>query len=163
VAQHGNAPGRVITVRDDETWVRLRTVRTAKGARVAIQSPAPEVGLELDPLAVESVTWQTRDVLEPLHEQIPAAARDDSDPPAVEDGIEEVETVRLVNEFADVRIETTPDDDSSVKATATKLGYSIRLDATDLVALASQGMEVFSEFLAEPFGPIEGDYHGSPG
>lgn len=156
--QTSTPTGQPITVSGDETWARLQKVRTPKGTRVRIESAGGD-SRRIDPLALESITWQDGSVIESLRADLPPVDESGGDPPA---DAGDQDTIRLVNEFADAEIETV-DGGTGVEVTATKLGYSIRLDAADLAALARADTETFSGFLSEPFGPIEGDYHGPPG
>lgn len=153
-----SADGRGFTVRGPTVRARVRKVTTPKGARLEISSPDTGHAYRIDPLALESVSWQSEEAIDSLDAELPDERG--ADDPETDD----VTSLRLVNEFADAAVEKVETDEGEfLEVQATKLGYSTRLDASNLVALAQQDAEQFSEFLSEPFGPIEGDYHGPPG
>jgi hypothetical protein len=46
-----------LTISNEFTTVRVRTVNTRNGARLEIQSPKLGRSIQLDPLELESLTW----------------------------------------------------------------------------------------------------------
>ena len=49
----------VITVANEFATVQVRRVRTRNGVRLRISSPKLDTAIDLDALALESLTWQT--------------------------------------------------------------------------------------------------------
>ena len=47
-----------LTIGNEFTSVRVRTVRTRNGERLEIHSPKLGLSIRLDPLELESLTWQ---------------------------------------------------------------------------------------------------------
>lgn len=130
--------------------IRLEKVETGKGTRLEVRSTTSSESVRIDPLGLESLSWQD------IESEV---SSDNADVQASDAGItaysfgEPVSLphdMQLRNEYAlvDVSIE-----DRSVEITAPKLGYSIQLTLRELEWLAHQDQNIFSTFLEHPFGP----------
>lgn len=65
-------------------------------------------------------------------------------------------TIQIANEFAFVlvrKVHTT--EGERVEVEAPRIGRKILLDPSELETISWQDTETFSEFLADPFGPID--------
>jgi hypothetical protein len=49
--------GQWLTISNEFTTVRVRTVRTRNGERLEVESPKLGRSIQLDPLELESLTW----------------------------------------------------------------------------------------------------------
>lgn len=146
--------------------VRLKTVRTRNGIRLEVNSTQTGRFIRLDPVILESLTWQTPETflgmmeasdwrqalsseddkfpgVEPLHlpeEEAAAQARADA---------AEAEAV-LSNEFATVYVRRA---DPCLEIRSPRAQYGISLDPIALEGLVYQTPEALSGLLETPFGP----------
>lgn len=64
---------KTIEIRDDSGVVYVRKVYTRNGERLEIEVPESGHRIRLDPIELESLTWQTKEALATLREQGPRA------------------------------------------------------------------------------------------
>lgn len=56
-----------IRVENDYSRITIRKVRTRCGERVEIESPATGHSIRLDPMELEGLTWQPKEMFSKLH------------------------------------------------------------------------------------------------
>ena len=148
------------------TTVQIKTVRTRNGIRLEVSSAQTGESIRLDPVNLESLTWQTPEtfhqmieasdrpraqsssgnktpVIEPLElgeEEAAAQARADA---------AEAEAI-LSNEFATVYIRRA---DPLLEIRSPRAQYGTSLDPIALESLVSQTPETLSSLMETPFGP----------
>ena len=145
----GEASERV-SLGDDRTTVTVRKVRTRNGARLEIALVESGSTIRLDPLALESLSWQ--DPAELAAELLDEPADDRAGTPTRAD--DTLCEFTLVNEFADVTVRGASGTDGDVlELVAPKVGHRIRLTPDILGAIAERDIELFSTFLETPYGP----------
>jgi hypothetical protein len=130
----------------------VRKVRTRNGVRLEIYSPETDKRVYLDPLLLESLTWQT-----------PETFSNTLEAPSEAPEIVEVEERRVTakdeytefsNEFAFTLVrKIRVGNDARLEVLSPKLDYQIYLDAPLLESLTRQTTATFSKFLEEPYGP----------
>lgn len=133
--------GRSFQLEDGRYGVTVCEITTPKGRRLEIASDVEDTSVRLDPLELESLSWQ------------PTATY-----PGEPDGDDEVTSrgpeVRLSNEFADVDVAPVETSDGPrLEIVSTKLGYDVRLAPGDLDWVTRQDVDAFTEMLEDPFGP----------
>ena len=129
----------------------VRKVRTRNGVRMEIYSPESEKRVYLDPLLIESLSWQTPETFSDTLEGPPEIARTEQGEAQIE---AENDYTEFTNEFAytlvrKVRIR----DGARLEILSPKLDYQTYLDAPLLESLTWQTTATFSRFLEEPYGP----------
>jgi hypothetical protein len=130
----------------------VRKVRTRNGVRMEIYSPESEKRVYLDPLLIESLSWQTPETFsDTLEGPPPEIARTEQGEAQIE---AENDYTEFTNEFAytlvrKVRIR----DGARLEILSPKLDYQTYLDAPLLESLTWQTTATFSRFLEEPYGP----------
>lgn len=159
---------------NETTAVRIRKVDTGNGVRLEINSPRLEKSIRLDPIALESLTWQTRETFSdllngperppdsPPHGELGQHAVSQPDMPErsvrmpMEEDPDTPFEMTLSNEFAMVQIRRVDARDGTrLEISSPRLHHGIQLDPTALETLTWQTPETFSRFLEEPFGPSE--------
>ena len=132
--------------------VLVRKVRTRNGVRLEIYSPETDRRVYLDPLLIESLSWQTAETFSDTLQ----------DPPENSHAVEaeerrvsgEEEYTEFTNEFAYTLVrKVRVGDDARLEILSPKLGYQTYLDASLLESLTWQTTATFSRFLEEPYGP----------
>ena len=141
-----------LVLSDESATVELRRADTRNGVRLEINSPRLQRSIRLDPVAFESLTWQTPATLSEFMEAREAAAgqaRSISPTPPSEGSGE----LTLINEFATVHVKRVDTyDGPRLEISSPRLQSSIQLDPATLEGLTCQTMETFSEFLETPLG-----------
>ena len=130
----------------------VRKVRTRNGVRLEIYSPETDRRVYLDPLLMESLSWQTAETFSDTLQDPP----EDSDTGEVEERrvSGEEEYTEFTNEFAYTLVrKVRVGDDARLEILSPKLGYRTYLDASLLASLTWQTTATFSKFLEEPYGP----------
>lgn len=144
---------RVVEVADEIASVEISSVVTPCGVRMEITSPDSGESLRLDPLALESLSWQQNsDLSEILDDDIELKETADLNP---DDEIEE-ETITFSNEYT--RVEVTifsSSEEDYILIESKQLGYQKIVSPSVLDALTSKKNTIFSDFLSTPFGPVE--------
>ncbi len=131
---------------------RLRKVRTGNGVRLEIHSPETDKRVYLDPLNIESLSWQTPETFSNILEAPPEAA--DTREVEEEYVATENEYTEFSNEFAYTLVrKVRAHDEARLEILSPKLDYQIYLDAPLLESLTRQTSQTFSKFLEEPYGP----------
>ena len=150
--------------------VRIKRVETHNGARVKIHSPRLQGSIELDAIALESLTWQTMETFSRLlsapdrprypgderlgqHAVVRHGHASDREArgPLESGSAAPFESV-LSNEYATVYVRKV---DTLLEISSPRLQHSVQLDPIALESLTWQTMETFSQFLETPFGPEE--------
>jgi len=146
---------QIAEIADDFASVTVTKIITPCGTRIEISASNTGHSIRLDPLELESLTWQTPDsFLELLGPDVPGEAKRLIQEVAAEDSTQETDPVLVSNEFA--RIEVTTGRFRGVDVlhlNSPKLGYSNIIAPIVLEALTRQDSELFSEYLETPFGP----------
>ncbi|WP_319455889.1 MULTISPECIES: hypothetical protein [unclassified Mycobacterium] len=134
--------------------VFVTKVPTRNGNRIEIVAGRSGATVLLDPLQLESLTWQSAETFTLWRL---AAADDMADrtcryTPHTQG--EKVTSIDFGNEFATVRLNRVNVDESTdrLEIVAPKLGGSVRLSIVDLEALALQTKESLSQLLEYPYG-----------
>ncbi|WP_226043112.1 hypothetical protein [Natrinema sp. DC36] len=133
-------------LRDGETDITVRHIKTPKGERLEVRSATDDI--RIDAMGLESLSWQDQEVFDKFlgyeYEFTVSSAAD----------AEVVAEFVISNEYADVvvRVLETPDGDRCV-IEAPKKQFNLQADATCLEALAEQDYDIFSAFLKTPHGP----------
>jgi hypothetical protein len=137
---------------DRSTTVYVKRTETRNGVRLEVRSPRLQRSIRLDPVALESLTWQTPEGLAAILETGEMNANEPEQAGAAPP-LEGPEEVALINEFSTVHVRRadTPDG-PRLEVSSPRLHSSIRLDPATLEALACQTMETFSTFLETPLG-----------
>lgn len=132
--------------------VLVRKVRTRNGVRLEIYSPETDRRVYLDPLLIESLSWQTAETFSDTLQDPP----ENSDTAEVEERrvSGEEEYTEFTNEFAYTLVrKVRVGDDARLEILSPKLDYQTYLDASLLESLTWQTTATFSRFLEEPYGP----------
>jgi hypothetical protein len=132
----------------DGAEVVLSKIRTPNGMRLEIVYPESGDAIRLDALELESLSWQEPGTIRSLAGSDPTATEG---LPAVSD---REELFEVTNEFSQVtlyRVET--DEYTGLEIESPKLGYVNRFGPAELVWIAEQTVETFSDFLETPYGP----------
>ncbi len=137
-------------IRNESATVFVRKVRTRNGVRLEIYSPKVDKRVYLDPLLLDSLTWQTPETFLDILED-PREISDDW-----EEEVEDTETeyTEFTNEFAYTLVRKVGvGNQARLEIISPKLGYQTYLDAPLLESLTWQTPQTFSKFLEEPYGP----------
>ena len=132
--------------------VLVRKVRTRNGVRLEIYSPETDRRVYLDPLLIESLSWQTAETFSDTLQDPP----ENSHTEEVEERrvSSEEEYTEFTNEFAYTLVrKVRVGDDARLEILSPKLDYQTYLDASLLESLTWQTTATFSRFLEEPYGP----------
>jgi hypothetical protein len=137
-------------ISNESATALVRKVRTGNGVRLEIYSPEVDRRVYLDPLLLDSLTWQTPETFsEILQDPRELAEEEDEE---VEDT--ETEYTEFANEFAYTLVRKVGDGNQArLEIISPKLGYQTYLDAPLLESLTWQTTKTFSKFLKEPYGP----------
>ena len=141
-----------LVLSDESATVELRRADTRNGMRLEIISPRLQCSIRLDPVALESLTWQTPETLSELLKArgAPAGQARSVSPEPPSEGPSEL---TLINEFSTVRVKRVDTQDGPrLEVNSPRLQSSIQLDPATLEGLACQTMETFSGFLETPLG-----------
>ena len=138
-------------ISNDSAIAFVRKVHTRNGVRMEIYSPESEKRVYLDPLLIESLSWQTSETFSDTLENPPEITNTKQGEAQIE---AENDYTEFTNEFAytlvrKVRIR----DGARLEILAPKLDYQTYLDAPLLESLTWQTTATFSRFLEEPYGP----------
>ena len=119
-------------ISNDAAIARVRKVRTGNGVRLEIYAPEKDSRVYLDPLNIESLSWQT--------------------PQTFMDTLED--TPEVANEFAYTLVrKVRVRGGARLEVFAPRLGYQILLDPPLLESLAWQTPDTLSKLIEEPYGP----------
>jgi len=164
-SRNGEAEG--FELGDERAVVHVQPVRTRNGMRLKIRSPRLRHEVRLDPIALESLTWQGPETFRRLREDpdrptgvepVRAGAPEEVGTVHSIDGVEartaSSEEFALSNEFATVYLKR---EGSRLEIQSPRLKHGVSLGPEALESLTWQGPETFSEFLKTPFGPEEGE------
>ena len=142
----------------------IRTFARPMGADVRVESTVLLFRSRGDDREAEYVCALRRDVLRPGRRRLPAGRAPDhgggvraADPePGDLPVTRDAEPLEIANEFAAVTVDAGRDPQRRAAADqSARLGRSIDLDPLELESLTWQSHDLFSGFLAEPFGPEE--------
>ena len=132
--------------------VLVRKVRTRNGVRLEIYSPETDRRVYLDPLLIESLSWQTAETFSDTLQDAPESTHAEEVEERRVSGEEEY--TEFTNEFAYTLVrKVRVGDDARLEILSPKLGYQTYLDASLLESLTWQTTATFSRFLEEPYGP----------
>ena len=130
----------------------VRKVRTRNGVRLEIYSPETDRRVYLDPLLIESLSWQTAETFSDTLQDPPENSHTEEVEERRVSGEEEY--TEFTNEFAYTLVrKVRVGDDARLEILSPKLGYQTYLDASLLESLTWQTTATFSKFLEEPYGP----------
>lgn len=135
---------------DDEQTAELAKLVTPNGTRLLVETG--DDSARLDPLALESLTWQD----DAFFAELTGQPHDEGNETVVGDTPE----VQIGNEYATILLqplETTAGPRLDVRSQ--KLGYGCRLSPAELAAVARERAGFFSELLRTPLGPESDDQH----
>jgi hypothetical protein len=165
MADSGNGGAEGFDLGDERAVVHVRPVRTRNGMRLEIRSPRLRHEVRLDPIALESLTWQGPETFRRLLED---PNRPTGGDPSRSDAPEEFcaaypidgeqthtdppAEFALSNEFATVYLRR---EGPHLGIRSPRLKHGVSLGPEALESLTWQGPETFSEFLKTPFGPEE--------
>jgi hypothetical protein len=137
-------------ISNESATALVRKVRTGNGVRLEIYSPEKDQRVYLDPLLLDSLTWQTPETFSEILEDPRELAEEDEE--EVEDT--ETEYTEFANEFAFTLVRKVGDGNGArLEIISPRLGYQTYLDAPLLESLTWQTSTTFSKFLREPYGP----------
>jgi hypothetical protein len=150
-----HSPKNSIKISNGNESVHLKKVHTRLGERLEISNPESGSLIRLDPLELESLTWQTSESLESVIESL-EDFKPESDSGLIIENIteKEGEEMEISNEFAQVfvtKIQTSDRDGLEIKSK--KLDFEIYLALRALIAITSADHDQFSNLLSTPFGP----------
>jgi len=132
--------------------VLVRKVRTRNGVRLEIYSPETDRRVYLDPLLIESLSWQTAETFSDTLQNPPENSHAEEIEERRVSGEEEY--TEFTNEFAYTLVrKVRVGDDARLEILSPKLDYQTYLDASLLESLTWQTTATFSRFLEEPYGP----------
>ena len=132
--------------------VLVRKVRTRNGVRLEIYSPETDRRVYLDPLLIESLSWQTAETFSDTLQDPPENTHTEEVEERRVSGEEEY--TEFTNEFAYTLVrKVRVGDDARLEILSPKLDYQTYLDASLLESLTWQTTATFSRFLEEPYGP----------
>jgi hypothetical protein len=132
--------------------VLVRKVRTRNGVRLEIYSPETDRRVYLDPLLIESLSWQTAETFSDTLQDPPENSHTEEVEERRVSGEEEY--TEFTNEFAYTLVrKVRVGDDARLEILSPKLDYQTYLDASLLESLTWQTTATFSRFLEEPYGP----------
>jgi hypothetical protein len=132
--------------------VLVRKVRTRNGVRLEIYSPETDRRVYLDPLLIESLSWQTAETFSDTLQDLPENSHTEEVEERRVSGEEEY--TEFTNEFAYTLVrKVRVGDDARLEILSPKLDYQTYLDASLLESLTWQTTATFSRFLEEPYGP----------
>jgi hypothetical protein len=130
----------------------VRKVRTRNGVRLEIYSPETDRRVYLDPLLIESLSWQTAETFSDTLQDPPENSHAEEVEERRVSGEEEY--TEFTNEFAYTLVrKVRVGDDARLEILSPKLDYQTYLDAPLLESLTWQTTATFSKFLEEPYGP----------
>lgn len=145
----------LVTLMADDTAVAVSLIRTPKGRRIGLKPVDQSASIWIDPLGLESLTWQERDTFTALTGGRESGVEVDLSRQDDDDGADgETHLIDISNEYAIVTLFVTPADE--IRIVSKRLGHSIRLSPVELAALAHQDSALISSFLETPFGPEHG-------
>jgi hypothetical protein len=132
--------------------VLVRKVRTRNGVRLEIYSPETDRRVYLDPLLIESLSWQTAETFSDTLQDPPENSHTEEVEERRVSGEEEY--TEFTNEFAYTLVrKVRVGNDARLEILSPKLDYQTYLDASLLESLTWQTTATFSRFLEEPYGP----------
>jgi len=149
------SPQTSIKISNDNENVSLRKVHTRLGERLELSNPENGSLIRLDPLELESLTWQTSESFESVIEYAEDIQSENSSEFVVKTNPEKrLKEIEISNEFAQVfvtKIQTSEYNGLEIKTK--KLGFEICLTPQALNAITSTDHDHFSSLLSTPFGP----------
>jgi hypothetical protein len=139
-------------ISNDSAIALVRKVRTGNGVRLEIYSPESEKRVYLDPLNIESLSWQTPETFsDTLEDPLESTNMEQVGEAQVET---ENEYTEFTNEFAYTLVRKVRIRGGAwLEILSPKLDYQTYLDAPLLESLTWQTTATFSRFLEEPYGP----------
>ena len=139
-------------ISNESATALVRKVRTGNGVRLEVYSPKVDKRVYLDPLLLDSLTWQTPETFSNTLEDPHELAYPEEDEEEIEDT--ETQYTELTNEFAFTLVRKVgTGNEARLEIISPKLGYQTYLDAPLLESLTWQSSQTFSKFLEEPYGP----------
>lgn len=142
-----------IIIKNDDQSVEISKVHTKNGERFLLE--ADDSSTRLDPLALQSVSWQR---IEDLQKLIGFPAKASGETISDKSIVDQSKPIQLSNEFAVVELQKiTTTTDERLKIRSPRFGDTIHLGVDEIVALTRQEPELFYELLEEPFGPPRPD------
>ena len=145
----------VAEITGEDATVAISKIITPCGTRIEISAPDTGNGIRLDPLELESLTWQSPESLREIlgtdvSTEVKALIQESSTGAVTGGG----ETIQVGNEFADVEVRKKEVNGTEVlNIVSPKLNYSTNIPAVVLHALTAHDATLFSQFLETPFGP----------
>lgn len=167
MADSGNGGTEGFDLGNEHAAVHVRPVQTRNGVRLEIRSPRLRHEVQLDPIALESLTWQGPETFRKLLEDPDRPTGGEPARPGAPEGVGTVRSIdgveahvaspeefALSNEFATVYLKR---EGSQLEIRSPRLKHGVSLGPEALESLTWQGPEAFSEFLRTPFGPEESE------
>jgi hypothetical protein len=139
-------------ISNEAAIARVRKVRTGHGVRLEIYAPEKDSRVYLDPLNIESLSWQTpRTFTDTLEDPPETANVRNTEGAEVEP---EAEYTEFANEFAYTLVRKVRlRGGARLEVFAPRLGYQILLDPPLLESLTWQTPDTLSKLIEEPYGP----------
>jgi hypothetical protein len=139
-------------ISNEAAIARVRKVRTGHGVRLEIYAPEKDSRVYLDPLNIESLSWQTPQTFTDTLEDPPETANvRNTEGAEVEP---EAEYTEFANEFAYTLVRKVRSRGGArLEVFAPRLGYQILLDPPLLESLTWQTPDTLSKLIEEPYGP----------
>lgn len=139
-------------ISNEAAIARVRKVRTGNGVRLEIYAPEKDSRVYLDPLNIESLSWQTPQTFTDTLEGPPETANDQNTEGAEVEP--ETDYTEFANEFAYTLIrKVRVRGGARLEVFAPRLGYQILLDPSLLESLTWQTPDTLSKLIEEPYGP----------
>lgn len=137
-----------VSLSDDVHTVEIRKVITRNGERLEIATVDTTNRIQIDPLGLESLSWQHPRELAQLLRSEYMPSHDNTESGSV------INDLELVNEFSHVMAHhIRANGDDFLDIIAPEIGHKIRLPPSILAALSEHDTHLFSQFLETPFGP----------
>jgi hypothetical protein len=139
-------------ISNEAAIARVRKVRTGNGVRLEIYAPEKDSRVYLDPLNIESLSWQTPQTFTDTLEGPPETVNNqDTEGAEVEP---ETDYTEFANEFAYTLVrKVRVRGGARLEVFAPRLGYQILLDPSLLESLTWQTPDTLSKLIEEPYGP----------
>lgn len=150
----GETPSSSVTLVDNGDRITIRRVTTRNGVRLEICDDDSDGRIRIDPLGLESISWQKPlELAQYLGGDLERSEQ--AHPPAFSDGpVTSLGEFTLLNEFSEVKVRCLRIKERDVvEIVAPKAGHEIRLPLSVLVAMSKHDTGFLSMFLQTPYGP----------
>jgi hypothetical protein len=138
-----------VRVTDGDVAVVLSKIHTPKGERLEIADPDSERTVRLDAIQIESLSWQDQAFFAGLVAESSVPAAETSAEGPAPDG----ERIRIANEYAEAQVLVSRAGGAAV-IQSEPLHHDCAVGPRHLAALLEVDHTLFSELLAQPYGPL---------